>query len=109
MEKSYWKNTSAHLLKIVLGTGASAEKTLSAFYIGIANQEGKLKLSDTTSKYIGKGWTSMTQAQEDKVTIWHQLTMTSGMIDLRIFFDCTSKACLKYIADAGTRWVYHHL
>lgn len=87
---------------------ASAGKTLTAFCVGIANQEGKLKLTDTTSKYLGKGWTSMTQAQEDKVTIWHQLTMTSGMIDTGTFFDCTSKACLKYKADAGTRWAYHN-
>jgi CubicO group peptidase (beta-lactamase class C family) len=87
---------------------ASAGKTLTAFCVGIANQEGKLKLTDTTSKYLGKGWTSMTQAQEDKVTIWHQLTMTSGMIDTGTFFDCASKACLKYKADAGTRWAYHN-
>lgn len=87
---------------------ASAGKTLTAFCVGIANQEGKLKLTDTTSKYLGKGWTSMTQAQEDKVTIGHQLTMTSGMVDTGTFFDCTSKPCLKYKADAGTRWAYHN-
>lgn len=87
---------------------ASAGKTLTAFCVGIANQEGKLKLTDTTSKYLGKGWTSMTQAQEDKVTIWHQLTMTSGMIDTGALFECTSKSCLKYKADAGTRWAYHN-
>lgn len=87
---------------------ASAGKTLTAFCIGIANQEGKLKLTDTTSKYLGKGWTSMTQAQEEKVTIWHQLTMTSGMLDTGMFFDCTSKACLKYQTAAGTRWSYHN-
>lgn len=87
---------------------ASAGKTLTAFCIGIANQEGKLKLTDMTSKYLGKGWTSMTQAQEDKVTIWHQLTMSSGMIDTGMFFDCTNKSCLQYKADAGTRWAYHN-
>lgn len=87
---------------------ASAGKTLTAFCIGIAYQEGKLKLTDTTSKYLGKGWTSMTQAQEDKVTIWHQLTMTSGMIDAGALFECTDKTCLQYKADAGTRWAYHN-
>ena len=87
---------------------ASAAKTLTAFCIGIANQEGKLKLTDTTSKYLGKGWTSMTQAHEDKVTIWHQLTMTSGMIDAGTLFECTDKSCLQYKADAGTRWAYHN-
>lgn len=87
---------------------ASAGKTLTAFCIGIANQEGKLKLSDTTSKYLGKGWTSMTQAQEDNVTIWHQLTMTTGMLDSGGLFECTDKSCLRYKADAGTRWSYHN-
>ncbi len=87
---------------------ASAGKTLTAFCIGIANQEGKLKLSDTTSKYLGKGWTSMTQAQEDNVTIWHQLTMTTGMLDSGSLFECTDKSCLRYKADAGTRWSYHN-
>ena len=87
---------------------ASAAKTLTAFCIGIANQEGKLKLTDTTSKYLGKGWTSMTQAHEDKVTIWHQLTMTSGMIDAGALFECTDKSCLQHKADAGTRWAYHN-
>ena len=87
---------------------ASAGKTLTAFCVGIANQEGKLKLSDTTSKYLGKGWTSMTQAQEDKVTIWHQLTMSSGMLDSAGISDCTDKSCLRYKADAGTRWAYHN-
>lgn len=85
---------------------ASAGKTLTAFCIGMANQEGKLKLTDTTSKYLGKGWTNMTSAQEDKVTIWHQLTMTSGMND--IIFECTTPNCLVYKADAGTRWAYHN-
>jgi CubicO group peptidase (beta-lactamase class C family) len=87
---------------------ASAGKTLTAFCVGIANQEGKLKLSDTTSKYLGKGWTSMTQAQEDNVTIWHQLTMTTGMLDSGSLFECTDKSCLRYKADAGTRWSYHN-
>jgi CubicO group peptidase (beta-lactamase class C family) len=87
---------------------ASAGKTLTAFCVGIANQEGKLKLTDLTSKYLGKGWTSMTQAQEDKVTIWHQLTMTSGMLDSAGLFECTDKSCLQYKADAGTRWSYHN-
>ena len=50
----------------------------------------------------------MTQAQEDKVTIWHQLTMTSGMIDAGALFECTDKSCLQYKADAGTRWAYHN-
>ena len=33
---------------------ASAGKTLTGFCVGIANQEGLLKLTDKTSKYLGR-------------------------------------------------------
>lgn len=85
----------------------SASKTLVAFMTGIAQQEGYLDISDTTSTYLGTGWTSLTPAQEEKITIWHQLSMTTGMDDVTNG-DCTDPACLTYIADAGTRWSYHN-
>ena len=74
---------------------------------GIAQQEGFLDISDTTSTYLGTGWTSLTPTQEEKITIWHQLSMTTGMDDVTNG-DCTDPACLTYIADAGTRWSYHN-
>ena len=60
---------------------ASAGKTLTAFMTGIAQQEGFLSIDDTTSQYLGTGWTSCTQAQEEKITIRDQLSMTSGLND----------------------------
>ena len=60
---------------------ASAGKTLTAFTVGIAQQEGHLNISDTTSDYLGTGWTACTPAQEEKITIRNQLTMTSGLDD----------------------------
>lgn len=87
---------------------ASAGKSLTAFMVGIAQQEGKLKLSDTSSKYLGKGWTSLTQAQESKITIRHQLTMTTGLNDQVADPYCTLPSCMVYKADAGTRWAYHN-
>lgn len=85
----------------------SASKTLVGFMTGIAQQEGYLNISDTTSDYLGTGWTSLTSAQEEKITIRHQLTMTTGMDDITNG-DCTDPNCLTYIADAGTRWSYHN-
>lgn len=85
----------------------SASKTLVAFMTGIAQQEGFLSISDTTSTYLGTGWTSLTPAQEEKITIRHQLSMTTGMDDATNG-DCTDPGCLTYIADAGTRWSYHN-
>jgi CubicO group peptidase (beta-lactamase class C family) len=87
---------------------ASAGKTLTGFTVGIAQQEGFLKISDTTSKYLGRGWTRLTRAQEDKITVRHQLTMTTGLNDLGADPDCTLPSCLTYQADAGTRWAYHN-
>jgi CubicO group peptidase (beta-lactamase class C family) len=87
---------------------ASAGKTVTSFLVGIAQQEGKLSLSDATSKYLGKGWTNCTPEQEDKITIRHQLTMTSGLDDNVPDHFCTLDTCLIFKADAGTRWAYHN-
>ncbi|MFZ1678406.1 MAG: serine hydrolase domain-containing protein [Saprospiraceae bacterium] len=87
---------------------ASAGKTLTSFMVGIAQQENKLSISDTTSQYLGQGWTNCTTAQEDKITIRHQLTMTTGLDDGVPENYCTLDTCLIYKADAGTRWAYHN-
>ncbi|WP_273567646.1 serine hydrolase domain-containing protein [Maribacter halichondriae] len=85
---------------------ASAGKTLTSFTTGIAQAEGYLSLSDKTSDYLGTGWTSTPLEKENLITVWHQLTMTSGMDDTE--GDCKTPACLTYVADAGTRWSYHN-
>ena len=87
---------------------ASAGKTLTGFTIGIAQQEGLLKIQDTTSKYLGKGWTSLPLTQEDKITIRNQLTMTTGLNDGVADSDCTLPACLQYKAEPNMRWAYHN-
>lgn len=87
---------------------ASAGKTITAFMVGMAQQEGHLSITDTTSTYLGQGWTNCTPAQEEKITIRHQLTMTSGLDDGVADPFCTLDSCLSYKADAGTRWAYHN-
>jgi CubicO group peptidase (beta-lactamase class C family) len=87
---------------------ASAGKTLTATLVGIAQQEGRLSISDTSSKYLGAGWTSLPRNKEDLITIRHQLTMTSGLNDGVSNLNCTDDTCLTYLADAGTRWAYHN-
>lgn len=87
---------------------ASAGKTITAFMTGIAQQEGHLSISDTTSTYLGPGWTNCTPQQEEKITIWNQLTMTSGLDDGVPDHYCTLDTCLNYLADPGTRWAYHN-
>ena len=86
---------------------ASAGKTLTGFCVGMLKQKGKLSLEDTTSQYLGKGWTSMTPEQEAKVKIKHHLTMTTGF-NPALGFDCLTPGCLKYLAEPGSRWAYHN-
>jgi CubicO group peptidase (beta-lactamase class C family) len=87
---------------------ASAGKTLTSFLVGKAQEEGLLKLSDKSSAYLGKGWTSLTPTQEDAITVRHQITMTTGLNDGVPDNDCTKPECLQYIASAGNRWAYHN-
>lgn len=87
---------------------ASAGKTLTAFLTGIAQEEGFFSITDSTSKYLGSGSTSCPPEKERLITIWHQLTMTSGLKDYVADPYCTDPQCLIYEADAGTRWAYHN-
>lgn len=87
---------------------ASAGKTLTAFLIGQAQEDGLLHINDPTSDYLGTGWTSLPAEKEALITIRHQLTMTTGLADDGPDGFCTLPACLTYEADAGTRWSYHN-
>lgn len=87
---------------------ASAGKTLKSTLVGIAQEEGYLDINMPTSTYLGAGWTSETPAQEQLITIRHQLTMTTGLDDGVTNSDCTDPSCLSYLADPGTRWAYHN-
>jgi len=87
---------------------ASAGKSLIAFLIGIAQQEGKLAILKPTKEYLGEGWTSCSPEMESRITIWHQLTMTSGFDDKVSDPYCTLPSCLQCIANPGTRWAYHN-
>jgi CubicO group peptidase (beta-lactamase class C family) len=87
---------------------ASAGKTITSFLIGKAQEQGYLSLSDTSSKYLGVGWTNCTRQQEDSITIHHQVTMTTGLDDGVADNHCTDPSCLIYKAPAGKRWAYHN-
>jgi len=87
---------------------ASAGKTLTGFLIGLAQEDGYLSIDDQTSAYLGEGWTSCTPEQESRITVRHQLTMTTGLDDGVEDHYCTLSSCLVYLADPGTRWAYHN-
>ncbi len=87
---------------------ASAGKTLTATMSGIAEQQGKIIISNKVSDYIGTGWTSLPLDKENLITNRHLLTMTSGISDADPE-ECVEPECLTYAADAGTRWAYHNV
>jgi CubicO group peptidase (beta-lactamase class C family) len=87
---------------------ASAGKTLTSALAGIAESQGQIEFDTRTSEYLGVGWTSLTVDQENKITVRHQLTMTTGLDDGVDNPDCTDPSCLLYMAEPGTRWAYHN-
>ena len=87
---------------------ASAGKSLTAFLIGVAQQEGALRVDEKTSAYLGTGWTSLAPEQEDAITLAHQMSMTTGLDDALGNNNCTTPECLQYLSDAGQRWAYHN-
>lgn len=87
---------------------ASSGKTLTSALVGIAESDYGLDLQSPTANYLGQGWTSLTAEQEAAITVWNQLTMTTGLDDAVLDDDCTLPSCLSYVADAGTRWAYHN-
>jgi CubicO group peptidase (beta-lactamase class C family) len=87
---------------------ASAGKTLTSFLIGKAQEDGILNLADSSSRFLGTGWTSEPPEKERKITIRNQLTMTTGLKDNVPDNHCTIDTCLQYLADAGNRWAYHN-
>jgi len=86
----------------------SAGKALTATLVGKAQEQGYLSVSDTTSQYLGPGWTSLPDSQERAIQLIHQLTMTTGLDDGVANANCTDDTCLLRLAAPETRWAYHN-
>ncbi|NDF98266.1 MAG: class A beta-lactamase-related serine hydrolase [Chitinophagia bacterium] len=106
--KIVWERYFGSFTQDSLWYWASAGKTMTAFLVGIAQQEGLININSRSSMYLGRGWTSLPIPKEDLITVRHQLTMTTGLDDAVPDDDCTTPSCLIYKGDAGTRWAYHN-
>ena len=88
----------------------SAAKSLTATAVGVAQDEGLLNINNKTSTYLGNNWSSLSQENQDLITIKHHLTMTTGLQNTPsnfIAWTCTTAPCMIYNFDAGTKWQYH--
>ncbi len=86
----------------------SVGKTLSAFTVGVAQQEGFLSLSDSSSDYLGQGWSSLNNTEEAKITLKHHITMTTGLDYNVANENCTDAECLDFLNEPGSFWYYHN-
>lgn len=87
---------------------ASAGKTMTAFLVGIAQDQALLNINDPSSDYLGQGWTSLTSEQENQITIQNQLSMTTGLDYEVENLNCLDPECLTFRATPGSQWYYHN-
>lgn len=89
---------------------ASAGKSVMATLLGIAQEQGMLSINDPVNDYLGQGWTNCTPQQEDAISIWHQITMTTGLDESTNpdNGNCLDPECLTYLTDPGSRWFYYN-
>ncbi len=87
---------------------ASAGKSLTAFLVGLAQEQGHLNIEDPSNLYLGNNWTSCNSTEETAIKIRHHLEMSTGLNDTVPNLNCTSPSCLNCMASPGTRWSYHN-
>jgi hypothetical protein len=88
----YWDPAGKDFAKQVFSAG----KSITAFLIGIAQEQNLLKIEQPVSDFLGQGWTKAGKKQEKAIQIKHLLKMTSGL--------STRKA---YVGKPGTIWLYN--
>ena len=86
----------------------SAGKTITAFLIGKAQEKQQLSIHNPSSDYLGEGWSSMSREQEQEISVWHHLTMTTGLNFQITNLHCTLPTCLDYLHEPGSFWYYHN-
>lgn len=75
---------------------ASVQKSVTSILIGIALADGVLDLDDPVTRHMGAGWSS--SRTEDRITIRHLLTMTSGL-----------NRQLRNVSEPGSKWDYNNV
>ena len=99
MAERYWpldrvsaQDAQGHAIEDV----ASAQKSVVAVLVGLAQERGLLSLDDPIDKHLGRGWSQATPQQEQAITIRHLLSMNTGLA-----------TDISFAAEVGTRWLYN--
>ena len=109
--ENYWGNNILNTAPFDIDSRwywASAGKSLTAFLVGIAQANDLLDIEESSSYYLGNGWSSLNQNQENQIKIKHHLTMTTGLDYQTTNLDCTDPNCLNFKNSPGTNWFYHN-
>ncbi len=91
-------------------TWYSAAKSLTATFVGVAQDEGLIDINNRTSDYLGTNWSQLSMEQQNQITVKHHLSMSTGLtdnVDKPLEWICTLPICMTYTTDPGTRWAYH--
>lgn len=86
----------------------SSAKTLTAFTVGLAQQEGLLDINEPSATYLGTGWANVSVAQENSITVKNHLTMTTGLDYNVSNQNCTDANCMTFLNVPGDFWYYHN-
>lgn len=109
--EKYWGNNILNNAPFDINSNwywASAGKTLTAFLVGLAQEQDLLNINNKTSDYLESNWSALPPEKEDLILVKHQLTMTTGFDYTVSNLDCTDPNCLQYKTDAGDQWYYHN-
>ena len=88
----YWNGWTPSRDSII----ASAGKSITSVMIGISQEQGRLRIDATAGSVLGAGW-SRSPASEQRITIRHLLSMTSGLDD-----------SLRFVVEPGSRFYYNN-
>jgi CubicO group peptidase (beta-lactamase class C family) len=88
----YWTPDGATHAQYIMSSG----KSITAFLTGIAREQGKLKLEQPASDFLGTGWSRASNAQEKAIRIEYMLEMTSGL-----------NGRMAYEGKPGSIWKYN--
>lgn len=93
VSENYWQDSNERTQHQI----ESVAKSIMSFELGMLQEQGKLKITNPVSVYIGDGWSKAPLKKEKLITLEHLMTMTSGLDNE-----------LNYLSDPGEIWYYSH-